>query len=261
VDEALVGELEAAIADTGALLVRAQKYRRGAGAEGGALVREALGLGDAARRLHRQDALDEAAARRLLAEAGALAERLRTLIAGVRGAPDYRAAVRAHTAGDHATLARLLPSIFAGLEAAPAPIDLYTPLAYLRRGRLRPVAELVAEVVEARTQGLAAEGDDLSPGADAELPAVAFRPEAPTGEPMVLRVPAGALPVPVLRLTESGDHLVHVVRLRAPLAVRLAERLEAEEQPRVEIAAADYARHRDALAAALAAAGVPVEPG
>jgi hypothetical protein len=259
VDEALVGELEAAIADTGALLVRAQKYRRGAAAEGGALVRRALALGDAARRLHRQDALDEAAARGLLAEAGALAERLRTLIAAVRAALAYREAVAAHAAGDHATLARLLPGIFAGLEAAPAPIDLFTPVASLRRGRLRPVAELVAEVLEARTHGLVAEGDDLSPGADAELPAVTLRPDPPAGEPALLRVPAAALPPPVLRLTESGDHLVHVPRLRVAGSVRLAVRLEPEEQPRIEIGAAEYARHRDALARALASAGIPVE--
>src|SRR5437870_2399153 len=99
-DEALVGELEAAVADTGALLVRAQKYRRGAGPEGSALAREALALGDAARRLHRRDALDAAAATRLLDEAHALAARLRALIAAVREAPEYRAAVAAHAAGD-----------------------------------------------------------------------------------------------------------------------------------------------------------------
>jgi hypothetical protein len=259
VDEALISELEAAIADTGALLVRAQKYRHGAGAQGAALVREALALGDAARRLHRQDALDEAAAGRLLAEAQALAGRLQGLIAAVRAAPDYRAAVRAHAAGEHPTLARLLPAIFAGLEAAPAPIDLFTPVAWLRRGRLRPVTDVVADVAAARRDGLVAEGDDLSPGADAELPAVVLRPEAPVEEPVVLRVPAIALPAPVLRLEESGDHLVHAARLRGPLSVRLATRLEGEEQLRVEVSAAEWTRHRGALAGALAAAGIPVE--
>jgi hypothetical protein len=256
-DEALVGELEAAIADTGALLVRAQKYRRGAGDEGGALVREALALGDAARRLHREGALDEAAGRRLLAEARDLVGRLQALIVAVRATPDYRDAVRAHEAGDHATLMRLLPGIYAGLEAAPGPGDLFTPLAWLRRGRLRPVAEIVAEVLESRTEGLLADGDDLSPGADAELPAVVLRAD-PLEEAVVLRVPAAALPAPVLRLVESGDHLVHVARLRAAVSVRLADR-PGDEDLRVEVAPADWARHCAALARALAAAGVPVE--
>jgi hypothetical protein len=257
-DEALVGELEAAIADTGALLVRAQKYRHGAGDEGGALVREALALGDAARRLHRQGALDEAPARRLLAEARHLVGRLQALIAAVRATPDYRAAVRAHEARDHATLVRLLPGIYAGLEAAPEPVDLFTPVACLRRGRLRPVAEVVAEVLEARTDGLPPDGDDLTPGADAELPAVVLRADPPPDEAVVLRVPVAALPAPVLRLAESGDHLVHVARLRAAVSVLLAD-LPGEEELRVEITPADWARHRDALARALGEAGVAVE--
>ena len=216
-----MSELESAIADTGALLVRAQKYRRGASAEGGGLVREALALGDTARRLHRRGALDDAGVGSLLAEARALAGRLRALIAAVRGAPDYREAVRAHAAGDHATLAGILPTIFSGLDAAPVRVDLFTPVAWLRRGRLRPVSDVVGDVVQARTQGLLGEGDDLSPGADAELPAVALRPDATAEEPVILRLPAAALPAPALRLEESGDHLIHAARLRGPMAVRL----------------------------------------
>src|SRR5206468_3705568 len=133
----------------------------------------ALALGDEARRLHRRDALDAAGAARLLAEARALAERLRALLDEVRAGPDYRAAVAAHRAGDRAALARLLPAIFAGLELAPA----------------------------------------------------------------------------------------HAARLPAPVALRLAARLETDEDLRVELAPADYARWRDAVARALAAAGVPVEAG
>jgi hypothetical protein len=259
VDEALVSELETAIADSGALLVRAQKYRRGAGGEGQALVREALAVGDAARRLHRADALDDPAARRLLAGARAISGRLSALIAAARAAPEYRAAVRAYAAGDAATLVRLLPTIFAGLEPVPRAADLFAPLAWLRRGRPRPVPEVVAEVDAARTDGLVAEGDDLSPGADAELPAVVLRAEPPPEEPIVLRVPAAALPGSVLCLAESGDHLVHVPRLRAPVAVRLSPGLDPDEQLRVEMPPAEYARHRDALARALAAAGIPVD--
>src|SRR5437867_11118645 len=161
-DEGLVTQLESAIADTGALVLRAQKYRRGAGPEGAALLGAALALGDEARRLHRRDALDAAAAAHLLAEARALAEQLRVLLAEVRADADYRAAVAAHRAGDRAVLARLLPAILAGLEPAPAPGDLFATLAGLRRGRLRLAGDGGAEVPPPRTQGLAAGGRDLA---------------------------------------------------------------------------------------------------
>src|SRR5882724_334842 len=72
VDDAVVGELEAAIADVGALLVRLRKYQRGQTGAGTTLLDAALALGDRARRLHRHEALDPAAARALLAEAEAL---------------------------------------------------------------------------------------------------------------------------------------------------------------------------------------------
>jgi hypothetical protein len=259
VDEALVSELESAIADTGALLVRARKYQRGAGPEGDGLAHEALALGDTARRLHRQAALDDAAAGRLLREARNLADRLRALVAEIHGAADYRAAVAAHAAGDHEALARLLPAIFAGLEPATVEVgDLFAPVAWLRRGRLRPAGDVAREVIEARTAGLPAEGDDLSPGADAALPAVVLS-DVPPDEPVVLRLGAGTVGGPVHRLSDSGDHLVHVPRLLAAPVVRLARRLQLDEQPRVEIAPGDWADFRDALAAALDAAGVPVE--
>src|SRR5215470_17474999 len=115
-DETLVGELESAIADVGALLVRAQKYRRGAGPEGEALAREALAVGDAARRMHRREALDEAAVRALLGEAHRVGDALRALVDAVRADARYTRAVAAHRAGAAAVLAPLLPEIFAGLE-------------------------------------------------------------------------------------------------------------------------------------------------
>src|SRR2546428_12967387 len=120
-DEGLVTQLESAIADTGALVLRAQKYRRGAGPEGAALLGAALALGDEARRLHRRDALDAAAAAHLLAGARALAERLQALLAEVRAGVDYRPAVVAHPAGDRATLVRLLAATLPGLSPAPTP--------------------------------------------------------------------------------------------------------------------------------------------
>src|SRR2546430_8298191 len=71
VDEAVVNELEAAIADIGGLLVRVRKYRRGQTGAGATPLDEALPLRDRARPPHRPQALDPAAARALLREAEA----------------------------------------------------------------------------------------------------------------------------------------------------------------------------------------------
>jgi len=262
VDEAVVTELETALADTGALLVRLQKYRQGTGPEATLLARRALALGDMARRLHRREALDHAASTHLLADARAVADALRAVLADVQQTPAYRAAVAAHAARDVPALLRLLPEIFAGLEPEPPGADLFIPVAWLRRGRLRPPADVAADIVEARTAGVRGDGDDVSPGADATLPAVTVATSAPAGEPLVLRVPGGAGVAPLLRLRESGELLVHVPRLCLPTAVaRVAERLELDEQLRVEIEPAAWSAWREALAAALGAARVPVEAG
>ena len=257
-DEARVSELESAVADVGALLVRAEKYRRATEADGVRLRQHALALGDAARRLHRRDGFDAATVTTLLEEAHALADRLRALVAAVRASAPYRDAVAAHATGDEATLARVLPEIFAGLEPASRRGPLFAPLPWLRRGRLRPVDELTAELVGMARDGLPAEGDDLSRGVDPDLPAVVLGATAPE-EPVVLRLAAEDVRGPLHRLAESGEHLVHVPCLRAPLTVVLAADFAPDEQLRVELAPEDYARHRDALAAALAAAGIAIE--
>src|SRR2546430_17211813 len=72
VDEAVVNELEAAIADIGALLVRVRKYRRGQTGAGATLLDEALALRDPAPRLHPHQAPRPAAAPARLREAEAL---------------------------------------------------------------------------------------------------------------------------------------------------------------------------------------------
>jgi len=257
-DDARVSELESAVADLGALLVRAEKYRRAAGPDGARLRQDALALGDAARRLHRRNGLDAATLTTLLDEAHALADRLRALVAAVRGSAAYRDALAAHAAGDGATLARVLPEIFADLEPASHRGPLFAPLAWLRRGRLRPVGELTADVVDLVREGLPAEGDDLSRGADPELPAVVLGATAPD-EPVVLRLAAEDVRGPLHQLAGSDECLVHVPRLRVPLTVAIAAEFVPDEQLRVELAPEDYARHRDALVAALAAAGVAVE--
>jgi hypothetical protein len=260
VDEALLTRLETAIADAGALVVRVQKYGRGAGPEGQALFREAMALGDRVRRLHRRGRLEAPAARSLLAEADALAGRLRSLLAAIRRAPDYAAALAAHAAGDHDALRRLLPQIFAGLEAADPPPRLYAPIAWRRGSRARGTEEVAAEVVRLRDEGIAAEGDDLSPGADAGLTAVALEAAPPADEPILACFEAAALRLPLCRLVETGLYLAYVPRLRAPLRVILSE-----TAPEDESLPADFARYREDLRAALHARGVslapPVHPG
>jgi len=255
VDDAIVGELEAAIADVGALLLRVRKYRRGQTGAGATLLGEALALGDRARRLHRHDALDPDAARVLLAEAEALGRRGRELLSAARAAPEYRAAVAAHAASDVRTLAATLPEIFVGLEAVSGSPELFYPLAWQRRGKPRPVAEVVAEVKRCQEDGLPAEGDDVAPGTDPELPAVLLLAEPPADEPVVLRCAASTRGQALYRLTDTGEFLVYAPRLRVPLTVVL-RRIPADEDD--DAAPVDPAWHT-ALRAALTAAGVPVE--
>lgn len=254
----MVSELEAAIADTGALLVRAQKYRRGAGEEGSALTRAALTLGDRARRLHRHGTLDREAAEGLLGEAGGLLQRARAFLASIHDAPEYRAAVHAYAAGDQEALAETLPRVFAGLEPSARPAALFHAVPWLRRGRLRPVADVTADVLRVATEGLEAEGDDLSAGTDPELPAVVLSAEPPLEEAIVLRLES-LPPVPVYRLGESDEYLAYTPRLHASPVVVLAPSLPTDEQLRLEVSPEDYARYRGELAGALTAAGITLD--
>jgi hypothetical protein len=257
VDERRVSELEATIADAGALVVRLQKYRRGSTPEADAVVRAAMAVGDRARRLHHRGALDEAAVARLLAEAGVAVARLRELLAGVHHAPEYRAALVARAAGDQDTLGRTLPHVFAGLERLARPPDLFAPVGWRRRGRPLPAAEVAAGVLACRTDGIAAEGDDLTPGTDPRLTAVTLAAAPPADEPVLLRFPGWTLPLPVYRLVDIDAHLVYCDALRAPFVVRLAAG-PGDEDPRVAV---DWPTHRARMAEALVTAGVSVEDG
>jgi hypothetical protein len=254
-DEAAVTALEAAMADTGALLVRTERYRAGAEAARGTLAHEALRLGDEARALHRHGSLDGEAALTLLGRARALGARIEAVLADVQAAPEYTAALAAVAAGDHAVALRLLPQVFAGLETVATPPTLYHALAWRRRGRARTVADLVAEVLRARDRGLMPEGDDLSRGADARLPAVMLLDVPPDDEPAALTIDGARVGPRVLRLADTGEYLVHVPSLRALGGVHVADALPPDE---LEAGAEDYARFRAELIAALGRAGVRV---
>ncbi|HZO07885.1 MAG TPA: hypothetical protein VFC77_00795 [Myxococcota bacterium] len=253
-DEAAVTALEASIADAGALLVRFERYR-GGGGPAARLRRDALLLGDEARALHRRGGLDGDAARTLLARARELGARIEAALAAVRAAPEYAAAVQAIAAADREQALRLLPEVFAGLVKVPTPAALYQALAWRRRGRPRAVPDLVAEVIRARDEGLAPEGDDLSRGADGMLPAVVLLDTPPDDEPAVLRVDGARIGARILRLDDTDEYLVHVPALRALAGVRVADELPEDE---LEASPVDYGRFRADLIAALERAGVPV---
>jgi len=256
-DDATVGDLEAAIADVGLLLVRLEKYRAGTGPEALALRRRALDLGDQARRLHHRAGLDAAPAQVLLDDVRTLLGALHGALAAVRDTPAYRAAVAAHSAGEAAALVGLLPEIFDGLEPFVATDDLFHAVPWRRRGRPRPPAELAAEVARLRADGLAPDGDDLAPGVDPALPAVVLDQEAPDDEVVVLRIPRAAIPAAAFRRVEGGEVLVYCARLRAPVVVRLRAELDADALE--EAGGLDYPPYRAAVRAALTSAGIPVD--
>src|SRR5262249_17444912 len=143
--------------------------------------------------------------------------------------------------------------LFAGLEPVPAPPTLFHAVPWRRRGRPRAASMLAADVVGVLTEGLAAEGDDLSPGVDPGLPAVVLQEEPPAAEPAVLRLAGATLPLPVYHLEDTGEYLVYTGRLYAPATVMVAPALDAEG---LEDAPVDYPHYRDELCAALKAAGI-----
>ena len=252
-DDGAADALERAVAETGGLLVELEKFRAGSRGDLATLRAEALGLGDRARRLHREHLLAGATGP-LVQEGNALVERLRRSLRELRDSPAYRAATAAHGAGDHAVLAAVLPDLFEGLALVPAPPPLFHAVSWLRRNRPRPPADIAAEIARLQHQGIEAEGDALARGVDPALPAVPLLDERPAGDPVSLRFAPDALPPVVFRLVDSGDHLVHVPLLTARFEVLVAESLDPDEVGEITL---DHARYRDDLLRALGDAGVP----
>ena len=248
------GTLELAVADAGRLLIELEKFRASREGALAALRSEVLALGDRSRRLHRAQRLDEGEAA-MLCEGHQLIERLRAALESVRESPTYRAAVAAHTAGDHAALARLLPMLFEGIAHVSAPPPLFHAVPWLRRNRPRPAQDVVAEIVHLLHEGIAPEGDLLAWGTDPALPAVELLDELPPADPVTVRFAAGSLPPAVFRLSESGTHLVHVPVLRAPFEVLLTESLDPEELGEITV---DHTAYRNDLLTALRHAEIAV---
>ena len=245
--------LEAAIADCGLLLVELEKLAGHREDSLTTLRAEAMTIGQEARRQHRAGGLDDAAiAASLVDRAHAVVVRARDAVAALRQAPAYRAAVAAHRTGDHAALARLLPTVLEGLEWVAEPPPLYHAMSWMRRNRPLPADEVARHVVQAREAGLPADDDALAPGIDPELPAVPLASEPDGASPVLLRFEPGELPHAVFRLRLSGQMLVHVPVLRAPFDVVLPESLDPDELGEVSL---DHPRYRESLVAALGAQG------
>jgi hypothetical protein len=254
--EGSTDELEGLLVQVGTCLVRLEKYRRGASPHALAHRRSALDLGAHARRLHHRSALDASAASALTARARALLGHLTQLLADIQAAPEYRAAADRHAA-QAGSVAAAAAEVFAGLDVIAPPRDLFAAIPWLRRGRPRPVADLAAEAARVCAEGLPADGDEIAPGVDPALPAVALQPEPPVDEPLVLRIPGTDVPDPVARLTDTGEYLVHCVRLHVSPGLWLRTHLDSDA---LEGAVADYPRHRRDLADALATLGLRSKP-
>ncbi|MCW5891576.1 MAG: hypothetical protein KIT14_13640 [bacterium] len=256
--EVLVPELETVVADLGRAVIELQKFRVRERDDALALVRATLELGDRARRAHHHRALDPDTAAALLADAQAHLAAIASLLAEVRSSPAYRTAVAAHAHGDHATLVRTLPALFADLAVVDPIPDLHLSVPWIRRARPRPPGELARAAATLARDGVAADADPLAPGMDPDLPAVALDLVPATDEPLVLRLEAAAVPPAVFRLEEAGTHLVHVPYLRVPALAVVPLTLDDEALGEFSV---DWERWRAALVEALGAEGVTVVKG
>jgi len=244
------GELEAAVTDAGTLLVWAEKYRHPDHAVPASLRRRLLGAGDEARGLARMRRLDGPAAAALLSEVGGIATALRALVTAARAAVAYRQAVAASAADDSATLARLLPGIFADLEIGPRPAAAFWVPVWQRRGRPLPPDDLARTLLALRSDGVPGEHDDLVPGVDPELPGVPLSLSDVCGAPLMLRYEGDVLPEPSLQLG-AEQILVPGATMRLPFGVVLTA-----PEDSVDEWVPDPEAYHHALAAACERAGL-----
>jgi hypothetical protein len=253
VDDDVVNALEAALADLGTLLVQMDKFRAAAGDDARALRAACLAIGDRARRAHRRGGLDDVLGAELAADTDAARAAVVRWLDAVRTSPTYARSTAALERGDLATLRETLPALYAGAHAEPPPPRLFHPVAWQRRGRPRPAEEVAEELAAWRRDGLPGDGDAAAPGVDPALPGVSLLASPPAGAPLHLVIAADDGPPWVLRLEASGDVVVPGARLRVPFAVALAD-----PDDDLDAWVLDPVALRSALAAALAARGIPL---
>jgi hypothetical protein len=249
VHDDLVNALEHAIAELGTLLVELDKFR--ADDEAQALRSACFAIGDRARRAHRHGALEAALAHELSTDAATARGALEAKLGAIRSSALYREAVAALGRDDLDRLRHLLPALFAGASVrAPSP-ELVHPVAWQRRGRPRPAAEIAAELADWYADGIPGDGDPAAPGVDPALPGVSLHPAAPDGAPLHLAIAPGAAAW-VLSLDATGDVVAPGARRRLPFTVVLAD-----PDDELDAWTLDPAAYRADLAAALAARGLP----
>ncbi len=249
--------LEAQIAEIGRLAGEGDRYVvvRSGGAS--TLLDESLALAGEARRLHRRRSDDPGAVASIVERLGAIAARYGTLLEKARTADDYLAAVAAWRAGDAPALARLIPAVFADVTRADVGGFLHYPVAIMGREN-RPIdpATVAARVARLVAEGLEPAEPGSGTASDAALQAVLLYPcWSALDTPAALRLGAATLTLPLFRLGAADEILVYTGRLTGHFDVVLAA--TAPDQDRWPEVGVDYAQYRDALAAALAAAGHP----
>ena len=219
-DDDVVNALEHAIADLGTLLVQLDKFR--ADDDARRLRGACLAIGDRARRAHRHGTLDAALAAELAADAGAARTALDAWLDGVRSSVLYRDAAAAIARGAVDDVRAVLPALFDGVSVLSPVPALFHPVAWQRRGRPRPAAEIADELAGWSADGIPGDGDPASPGVDPALPGVLLHRAPPDGAPVHLAIAAGATPW-VLALDAIGDAVAPGIRRRLPFTVVLAD--------------------------------------
>lgn len=252
-DDAGISTLEQALADVGSRLIEAEKYLPAA-ATATEVGRAASALGADARRELRHDTLDDAKTAALRTDAVALLHRLDAAIASARSSAAYQAALTAYAHDDQDALRTLVPQTFTAVALAEHTPSLFATVPWTRRGHAQSATEVATAIAALADGGLAAQGDELSAGADDQLRAIMFDPEPPEDEAVVLQIDPAHLNGPLFEHQQSGTFLFYRSQARVPFIVHVAESID------LDVAPPDYPAYRAALVEALRAAGLTLAP-
>jgi len=250
--------LEAAVAELGALYATARGFTALQARAEGELLPQVTALSSRLRRLVRRAELTDAAIELIARELLAAGSQWHLELQRVRDSTAYQRAVAALRADAQATLAELIPQVFADLRViVPAP-TLYFPVSP-SSGRRRPGGSpfLSPPACADRLLQMVAEG--LDPDAseewwDQDLPSLtcAGTPAA-LESPIALCLASEHVRVTVFGAADGAMRRVFTRHLRGPLSITLAA--DATDE-RWEAYADSYRAFRDALHAELGRRGV-----
>jgi len=220
--------LEAALADLSDLYAVTRNFtalQSGAEAE---LLPRIYAIGARLRSLVRAGNLDDAAIDRNATEILACATQWRGALGEIRGSPLYQRAVHDVASARQATLAEVIPQVFARVRVVqPAP-SLYFPVSP-SGGRRRPGSSPFLSPADCADKIMQLLADGIEPDVETaewwerELPSIVCA-DTPAGveSPIVLCVAAAAVPVTVFADIDAATLRVFTPRLRAPMSVLLA---------------------------------------